>query len=118
MTRNPFFVDPDTVPLSIQEELIDLASNSSARDDHEKMAIEDFWVKYHKSYKAVSRVAIKVLLPFSTTYLCESGFSSLVYIKNKYRNRLDCESDMICALSATEPRFELLARSKQAQPSH
>ena len=118
MTRNPFFVDPDTVPLSIQEELIDLTSNSNARDDHEQMSIESFWVKYAQSYRAVGGVALKILLPFSSTYLCESGFSSLVFIKNKYRNRLDCESDMICALSAIEPQFEYLARSKQTHSSH
>lgn len=118
MTRNPFAVDPDTVPSSIQEELIDLASDSNARDDFETMSIQNFWVKCNKSYKAVSNVAFKVLLPFSSTYLCESGFSSLVFIKNKYRNRLDCESDMMCALTATQPRFELLASRKQSQPSH
>ena len=113
MTRNSFAVDPDFVPSSIKEE-----SDSNARDDFETMSIQNFWVKCNKSYKAVSNVAFKVLLPFSSTYLCESGFSSLVFIKNQYRNRLDCESDMMCALTAVQPRFELLASRKQSQPSH
>ena len=69
-------IDPDTVPSSIQEELIDLASDSNARDDFETMSIQNFWVKCNKSYKAVSNVAFKVLLPFSTwpttTYMCET----------------------------------------------
>ena len=33
--------------------------------------------------------ALAVLFPFATTYLCEAGFSSLVYLKNKDRNRLE-----------------------------
>jgi len=33
--------------------------------------------------------ALSILVPFATTYLCESGFSSLLYLKNKYRNHLN-----------------------------
>ena len=36
---------------------------------------------------------------FSSTYLYEAGFSTLVFIKNKYRNRMSVENDMRCALS-------------------
>ena len=37
------------------------------------------------------------------SYICEQGFSKLVEIKTKKRSTLDCEQDMIVALSKTEP---------------
>jgi hypothetical protein len=44
---------------------------------------------------------MEVLIPFATTYLSKSGFSTLVTIKTKRRNRLDVEHDMRVALSKT-----------------
>ena len=54
----------------------------------------------------------------SKWYLCEQGFSALLYIKNKYRARLCEESDLCVALSKIETRIDELVKSKQAQPSH
>ena len=62
--------------------------------------------------------AEKVLLPFATTYLCESGFASLAAIKTKIRNRLQPEHDLRVALSTVEPRIEQLASMIQAHGSH
>lgn len=36
----------------------------------------------------LSELTLKESLLFLTTYLCEKDFSTLVYLKNKYRNRL------------------------------
>ena len=33
------------------------------------------WLHVRKNYPAVAERALKCLLPFATTYLCESGFS-------------------------------------------
>ncbi|XP_030745088.1 general transcription factor II-I repeat domain-containing protein 2-like [Sitophilus oryzae] len=42
-------------------------------------------------YSVLCRVALKVKALFSSTYLCESSFSNMKFIKNKYRNRLTDE---------------------------
>ena len=47
-----------------------------------------------KNYPQLSQLAFRILLPFATTYLCESGFSALVAIKTKARNRRRVEHDM------------------------
>ena len=69
-------------------------------------------------FPQLSLFVLRKLLPFSSTYLCESGFSTMLNIKSKNRNRLDLEVDMICSLSMTRPRIRNLVTLKQLHPSH
>ncbi|KAJ4939220.1 hypothetical protein JOQ06_028676 [Pogonophryne albipinna] len=70
-------------------------------------------------YASLATHAIKIILPFSTTYLCESGFSALVQLKTKQRNKLNIEHDLRVALSTITPDFETLVRNKKhPQLSH
>jgi hypothetical protein len=62
--------------------------------------------------------AVTFLLEFSTTYLCECGFSSVIYLKNKYRNRLSIEPDLRLKLTKIEPDIRKLCLAKQAHPSY
>ena len=87
--------------------------NSTAKDDFEAMSLNDFWAKYLPVYKNVGSMVIPTLLLFSSTYLCESGISTLVSVKTKFRNKLECEADLRCALSSTKPRIKLLVSPKQ-----
>ncbi|CAI6351558.1 unnamed protein product [Macrosiphum euphorbiae] len=63
-------------------------------------------------------VDLRPLMIFSTTYLCEKGFSAYVYTKNKYRNRLNIESDLRIQLSNIDPKIPDLVLKKQHHPSH
>ena len=56
-------------------------------------------------YQNVGLFALRVIVRFSSTYLCKAAFSTLVFIKNKYRNRMNVENDMRCAISETPPRI-------------
>ena len=69
------------------------------------------------SYPIVSEIALKLLMPFPSTYLCEAAFSSMVVIKTKARNRLDVEPDLRCCLAVTQPRIQKLVNEKQHQKS-
>ncbi len=86
-----------------------------------------FWEKTGKEeakwatkvrYPHIGEEAVRHLLPFASTYLCETAFSSLTYLKNKYRTKLDVENDLRLALTKIEPRINLICESKQSQPSH
>ena len=118
LTRNPFRINEDILPDCLQEEFLELKHNSNAKDDFEAMAIMDFWVKYTPIYQKVGNLAIRTLVPFSSTYMCESGFAALANIKTVARNKLDLEADLRCALSDTKPQFKLLVAKKQLHPSH
>ena len=52
-----------------------------------------------QTYLDISKMALKVLIPFPTTYVCKYAFSALLTIKQKARNRLDGIHYMRVALS-------------------
>ena len=82
------------------------------------MSLIRFRCRMVKLYPNVCKMAVRILLPFPSTYLCDSGFSTLVLIKTKHRNRLSVEDDMRCAISKTEPDIKKLTMLKPVQPSH
>lgn len=119
MVQNPFTVKVDEVSAHLQEVLIDLKNDSVCRDYFEKEDLEKFWVKRAGAHQQLRKEAVKFLTVFSSTYLCEQGFSSLCYVKNKFRNKLqNVEEDLRIALGKIPPRIDLLVDQTQAQGSH
>ncbi len=121
LVRNPLsgILDITTIPIKVEDEFLDLKHDSSAKDLYEEKSLNVFWYSMHQSYPKVSEIALRQVLPFSTTCLCESCFSNLLQIKNMSRNRLDVDPDMRCALSVRQPRIrQLTEKKKQCHPSH
>ena len=98
MTRNPFKSIVDMISQDIQDEFLELVHNLFAKDEFQILSISNFWAKMYRLYPTVSEQALKILVTFSFTYLCESGFSSLLTIKTKDRNKLEVEDDLRCSL--------------------
>ncbi|KAL1277291.1 hypothetical protein QQF64_023964 [Cirrhinus molitorella] len=119
---DPFGIDVESVTLPSNEEnqLVELSCDKTLKKKFSEVSLSQFWCREVLSeYPSLATRAIKSILPFSTTYLCESGFSSLVQLKSKQRNRLDIEHDLRVALSTITPDFETLIRSKaHPQLSH
>ena len=88
----------------VQEEFLHLINDSNAKVLFSTLTIPQFWCSMLSTYPLVAQIATKSILPFPSTYLCKSGFSSLLTIKTKNRNRLDVGPDLRCCLSKTEPR--------------
>ena len=95
-----------------------LTNNSFAKIEYNSLSLNNFWVKMLPVYPKISKVSLLILIPFSSTYLCEAGFSSLLAIKTKQRNKLESEGDLRCALSKTDPRLTKLVGKKEKQVSH
>ena len=78
----------------------------------------DFWLKRRAEYWLIFDRALKCLIPFSTSYLCETGFFAMLAIKNKYRSKLELEPDLRLKLTLIKPDIADLCKSMQAQCSH
>ncbi|CAM1298524.1 Uncharacterised protein r2_g811 [Pycnogonum litorale] len=118
LIRNPFGFSVEKLPDACQDEFIELQNDSGAKDLWNDKLITEFWPLMMESYPNVAKIAIKVLMPFVSTYLCESAFSTLLHIKTKQRNKLEVQNDLRCALSTTPPRIKLLMENSQSHPSH
>ncbi|XP_067936823.1 protein FAM200C-like [Watersipora subatra] len=118
LTRDPFRRNVHEIPEQLQEEFFELTNNSALKDDFKELSIEHFWVQAQRLYPNISLAAFKVLIPFASTYLCETAFSAMLTIKSKFRNHLEVEADLWCALSTTTPNIKILVSSKQTQKSH
>ena len=78
-----------------------------------------FWIGTRTEFPTITDMALNVLLPFNTTYLCEVTFSALTHIKSQYHSAIkNVEEVLRPAVSNITPRFDLLGNKKQAHPSH
>ena len=114
--KNPFTAyvadfDAGFLP-GFQEQLIDLKNDSSLQLSFREHSLLKFWCHVKHDYPILYEEALKIIIPFPSSYLCENGFSALAYMKDKYRNRLDAEHPMRLALSDVEPQFQKLVEAK------
>uniref|UniRef100_UPI00358F083F SCAN domain-containing protein 3-like n=1 Tax=Myxine glutinosa TaxID=7769 RepID=UPI00358F083F len=104
--RDPYSVDVQqccNLSNRLKEDLIDIVSDVS----HE--------------YPEVAHLAVKFLMPFTTTWMCEAGFSTVTFLKSRYRNTLETVAlcaDLRIALSPLQSRIDDLVPNMQSQPSH
>jgi hypothetical protein len=53
-----------------------------------------FWLSVQQTCPTLSAEALKVLLPFSSSYIYEVGFSAMVGIKTNFRNKLQLSNSL------------------------
>ena len=80
VARNPFACKVEDVPEAIQEEFVELANDSFAKDEFHTCNLEEFWVKMQLRYLRLGIHALNILVPFSSIYLCECGFFALLTV--------------------------------------
>ena len=83
--------------------LLHLTSDTSLRIRYKSSSLSSFWINVSKEYPHLSKESILLLISFTTTYLCETGFSTLTRLTNKDRNRLNPTANMHVALSSCKP---------------
>ncbi|KAJ1158888.1 hypothetical protein NDU88_011561 [Pleurodeles waltl] len=118
--RDPFANKSGESSMSMQEEeqLLEIANDGGLKTTFETTTLLVFWIKVMAEYPEIATTALKSLLPFPTTYLCEAGFSAVTATKTKQRNKLDISNTLRVSLSPITPRWNRLVAKKQAQGSH
>ncbi|GBP08224.1 Zinc finger BED domain-containing protein 5 [Eumeta japonica] len=94
--HNPFLPNlqkPESMSNEIYESLLEMSSDTSMESWFKTTPLNDFWCRIRDEDPMLGKMALNILLPFPTTYLCETGFSTYAATKTKYRNRLDAEPD-------------------------
>lgn len=83
--NNPLTCSLENLPHNIEEELTLMRQDLFISTE---MGI-NFWKNVcPKKYPIVTDLILNLFSMFGTTYICESAFSSMSQIKNKFRNKL------------------------------
>ena len=126
LSVEPWIVDFFTIPVNdiddenkLKDDLIKLKASGRLKMQFSTVASpSEFWENNYEAFPNLAAKALRVTLPFGTTYFCEAGFSALVVMKTKLRASLDVGSDMRVAISKTAPSIKRLVEKKQEHPSH
>ena len=99
-----------------ENELLQLSSSYTLKNDYETLSLSAFWIKRKEDFPFISRKSVLLLLPFTTTSLCELGFSVLTQLKAKERNGLNDAADMLVALFSCVPDWNELTNRQARLP--
>ena len=83
--RNPFFfpvTSRDGLTLQEEEALVKLNSYMDLKQKISEVSLAHFWLSVETEFPHLTKKAVKVFIPFISTYLCEWGFSALTMIKS------------------------------------
>ena len=67
------------------EQFMNLSSNLTLKSLYNLNLLISFWVKAQSEFSLVGCKALRVLVPFATSYLCKASFSVAAVFK--YRNK-------------------------------
>lgn len=104
---------------TIEMEIIDFQSDLQLKA---RISQTDFWTFVdEKKYPLIKETFQRLHSCFGSTYLCESGFSTMNLIKSKLRSNLTNEHVIDCmrlAITSYAPDYKKLAEEMQCQISH
>jgi len=69
-----------------KEQLIEIREDSTLETQFNEKELTEFWLRRQQEYPIISEVALLILIPFASIYLCETAFSQLQIIKNTHRS--------------------------------
>ena len=96
---DPFVNKPGESTLSVLEEdqLLETTNDGGLKSMFETTSnLHTFWIKGKAEPPEIATKAVKSLLPFPTSYLCEAGFSAVTATKTRSRSRLDISNTRWC----------------------
>ena len=76
--QDPFLLNIDFMDVNnkIKEGLVEMKASNKIKMEFDSMQLDTFWCAQLKTFSQLAKNALKILVPFATTYLCEIGFST------------------------------------------
>jgi hypothetical protein len=113
--KNPFTVNTENEEIlqlneSEMDSLIELSCDTALKEHFDKLSLINFWLSCRNEYSQLSEKAVRFLMLFVTTCKCETSFLTLGF--NKYRNRLNVETDLRIKFTSFPPDIKLLCDAK------
>jgi hypothetical protein len=117
---HPFSCNMDSVPIELQEELIDLRSDDVVTSQFSENQYDVLWYSLSDRYPVLWASVNFFVLSFPASYLVEKGFSAVVDLLTKKRNRLNIieRGDLRLYITNFKPNVQALAAKHTAQRSH
>lgn len=81
--RKPFSESRTHLPTNLEDALLELSSDQTLKTFFSNSTLPEFWIAVADEYTELSRVAIDVLPPFGSIFLCEQPFPTVTYIKKQ-----------------------------------
>ncbi|GFV52049.1 zinc finger BED domain-containing protein 5 [Trichonephila clavipes] len=92
--RDPFQNTPEELSTTEEEIFTDFTSSGEIKRQFCNKTLFQFWAEVDDEFSELKTKAFRILLPFSTSYLCETGFSAEAALKTKYRSQLNIEKEL------------------------
>ncbi|CAM4568285.1 unnamed protein product [Leuciscus chuanchicus] len=96
-----------------REALASRQLSSELSEDMTDITLSEFWLSEERQYPHLGQRAIGILLPFATSYLCETGFSAVAALKTNYL----ATGDSFTTINLLEPHVRERATSSNMSPS-
>jgi len=65
----------DHVSWAAKELLIEIRKNSTLETEFNEKELTEFLLRQQQEYPVISKEALLILMPFASTYICETAFS-------------------------------------------
>lgn len=120
---SPFTTDYEKAPDMLQLELIDLQCDSTLKEKFQSESIDKFYGSLNEAkFVNLRKMAMKLLVLFGSTYICEQTFSIMNINKTKLRSNLTdvhLQSLLKISTSSMQPDFKKLVNNfDRPQMSH
>ncbi|CAM4376493.1 unnamed protein product, partial [Lepidochelys olivacea] len=119
----PLSLDYKKALQELQLVLIDLHCDSTLKEKYNSEKLNKFYATLNETkFPNVRKVAQKILVLFSSTYMCEQTFSLLNYSKSRYRSQLtDQHLSSVLCISTTRMTLDfddVVKKGDQLHCSH
>ena len=123
MLSSPFTTDYEKAPDAVQLKLIDLQCDFTLKEKFQSESIDKFYALLNASkFANLRKMAMKLLVLFGSTHICEQTYSIMNINRTKLRSNLtdaNLQSLMRVSTSNMKPEFkQLVDNFDRPQMSH